>query len=68
MKETKEAQQGVSENVSPVVERLEQLLLALRRVNQKRQQPSATVIRLNQEVRVLLEQMHTALQANKMNG
>jgi hypothetical protein len=42
---------------------LDELLLALRKLNTKRGQKSEEILRFNQETRVLLEQIHSSLKA-----
>jgi hypothetical protein len=42
---------------------LDELLLALRKFNTKRGRKSEEALRLNQETRVLLEQIHSSLKA-----
>jgi hypothetical protein len=54
---------NVAQENSEIVERLDQLLLELRRLNKGNRQQKAAMIRVNQETRVMLEQIQAELTA-----
>jgi hypothetical protein len=60
---TETAQKGVAQDESEIVERLDRLMLELRRLNQRPRKQRTAIVRLNQETRALLEQIHAGLSA-----
>ena len=60
---TETAHQGVAKDGSNIVETLDQLMLELRRLNKGNRRQKAAIARLNQETRVLLQQIHAGLNA-----